>query len=254
MNIFVEGDVTLEGLVDILKGMLDIHTVLYNPEEEAPYELYEEHTLILVGENTYFNGDGINFEDFHYEIDVRGFAIRDASEEIAHKHQRAEYIFSRLKETGKFRLMLAFDAQAKQEEFIPPQFQQPPSEYALKSQQLPTGVRIYVETAEPMLDFAHELESLLHTTAKERTGTWEKIWYLLNDGKADFYVMRTKTLGNYIIDVKGRVFIPGERRYWQFESARQLYEQLKATNKYVLRLADGRKNIIEEFSPTPEAS
>jgi hypothetical protein len=115
MNIFVEGDVTLEGLVDILKGMLDIHTVLYNPEEEAPYELYEEHTLILVGENTYFNGDGINFEDFHYEIDVRGFAIREPSEEIEHKRQRAEYIFARLKATSQFRLMLANDGQFKEE-------------------------------------------------------------------------------------------------------------------------------------------
>jgi hypothetical protein len=100
-----------------------------------------------------------------------------------------------------------------------------------------------------MLDFVHELESLLHTTAQERTGSWDQIWYRLNDGKAYFDVMRTKTLGNYVIYVEGRVFIPGERRYWQFESAHQLYEQLKATNKYVLRLTDGRKNIIEEYSP-----
>lgn len=253
MNVFVDGDLTLDKLVDMLKGILDIVHVKYDPKKEAPYELYEEHTLLLVSENTFFNIDGINFEDFHYEIDLRGFNIRDTTKEIAQSRQRAEYIFTHLKDTGKYRLMLTNDAQIKEEEFIPFQYQKPLSEYALKAQQLPEGISVYAMTNASMSDFVHELEQLLHTTAMQRTGSGNRIWYLLNDGKAQFDVMQTKMMGTYVIDVVGRVFISGERRYWQFESARSLYEQLKATGKYALQLKDNDGTLFEEFSPTLEA-
>lgn len=250
-NIFVEGDLTLEELVEILKGMLDITHEYYHPERGMPYNLYEEHTDIRIGENTFFNYDDLNFEDYHYEIDLRGIHFKDGGERSHWEYQRALYIFNRLKETGKYRLMLTFDEQIKDEEFIPPQYQQPPSDYAIKAQQLPEDITIHTRGNVPISDFVHELEQLLHTSAKEIVVDSDYSWYHLYDGRAQYHVSPKATPGHYDIDVKGRVYIPGERRYWQFESARNLYEQLKSTGKYTLQLKGNRGHIFEEY-PLPQ--
>ena len=70
-NIFVEADISLQQLMAIVESILDIKKQQFLDEHEPMYELYELHTVVLIGENTFFNDEDVLVEDYHYQIDVR---------------------------------------------------------------------------------------------------------------------------------------------------------------------------------------
>lgn len=123
INIFVEADVSLQQLVTVVESILDIKKQRFLDKYEPIYELYEARTVILISENTFFNDDGVNVEDYHYQIDLRslrGFChFKSLQETVAWEEQRARYLYDQLKATNQYRLMLTKEIYTKREEFVP---------------------------------------------------------------------------------------------------------------------------------------
>ena len=86
---------------------------------------------------------------------------------------------------------------------------------------------------------------------KERS---KRSWYELRTPQAIYFLYENSypdiySEYQYEIDVQGCVYIPGEKRYWQYESARTLFEQLKATGKYRLVFTGELTEKLAEFVP-----
>jgi hypothetical protein len=248
-NILVEGDTSLEGLAAEVEQLLEVTGKHYRAEDDPYYVLYEARTEVIVRENTSFNEGGLNLEDYHFEIDVRGWGsgFQAVGDKDRWEDERAHFLFEQLKATGRYRLLLTRELERKEDEFTPQDYRQKSSEHARQAQTLPQAVSIYVATNRSLEDLAKELEGVLgvHAERHERP----VLWYSLRDSQAIYQLM-----GNvyqdlfsgyaYGIDVKGRVYtVPGERRYWQYETARTLFNRLKETGQYGLLLSGDRKKL-----------
>lgn len=263
INIFVEADISLQKLVTIVESILDIKKQRFLDEYEPMYELHELHTVVLISENTFFNDDDVNVEDYHYQIDLRSLHNFQSIEEAnGWQDQRARYLYDQLKARGHYRLLLTKEVYTKIEEFVPAQYNTIPSELAYKAQTLPTEIAVYVVGDLSLSELAKELEHLLVVSALPRSNNHNSTWYEFRGTKAWFFLSQNTSSGrfsaySYIIEIKGHVYIPGERRYWQYESAKSLFEQLKETGRYTLALVgdtgdlqlEDQERVLDEFVP-----
>ncbi|MBA2285345.1 MAG: hypothetical protein H0W02_07690 [Ktedonobacteraceae bacterium] len=119
MDIFVNTEESLEEFTNVLESLVGISAQRCSTNDEIWYELQDERTSLSVGTHEYINNQGMNFEAYRYDIEVREINIREAEERVQWLHDTAFMIFNRLKDTRRYPLLLADDLQKKVEEYQP---------------------------------------------------------------------------------------------------------------------------------------
>jgi hypothetical protein len=81
----------------------------------------DPHVDVLVYENDFENDKDVNFEDYQIVISVRAWRLRGSNEADwkAWREGFARSVYERLKETGRYGLMLVDGVQTKLDEYRP---------------------------------------------------------------------------------------------------------------------------------------
>jgi hypothetical protein len=255
IDILVNAELSLDGLAQEIEALLGMLAHRKTDNDETWYEFQDEHTFLTLGNHDYVNDQGIDFESYEYDIQVFAINIKAVEERQQELYKSARRIFHTLQETHKYALLLVDNLQVKLDEFIPEVYQKEPSQYAIQSQTLPEDIQLFVTGDISFEDFSQELERLLNVPAKLRLKEQsDRKWYELRTQQAIYFLYENSYLDiypeyQYEIDIQGRVYIPGERRYWQYESAHTLFEQLKATGRYRIVFAGELFEKLAEFAP-----
>ncbi len=91
------------------------------PSEEGVYEalMPDQRSWILLIANANFESDEeINFNLYTYTIGFQGF--KDKHYSIDHVKEEGHWLFNKLKEIGKYELLLLYDMQKVADRFSPP--------------------------------------------------------------------------------------------------------------------------------------
>jgi hypothetical protein len=97
------------------KRVVDGDQVRWEPAVPDP------HVDVVVYENDFVNDKDVNFEDYQIVISVEAWRLRgsDEADWTARREGFARMVYERLKETGRYGLMLVDGVQRKLEEYRP---------------------------------------------------------------------------------------------------------------------------------------
>jgi hypothetical protein len=119
-DIFVDSHESLEDFVGELESLLNIKAKRFSRGEDIWYELKGERTLLIVVEHDLVNDSGMNFEDYRYEVEVSAInIIKDPDERLKWQNEAARMVFNKLKEMGKYPILLVDNLQVKLDAFHP---------------------------------------------------------------------------------------------------------------------------------------
>jgi hypothetical protein len=249
IDVFAAAEIALDTFVQEVEHVLGLTAKRIQESYSVCYELQDEQTVFIVSENLSLVNDGGNdFEDYNFSIGIEGF-IQEPAKRISWQRKRAKDVFDGLKATDKYRLLMVYDVQKKLDEFIPVSQQQARSEYAFNAQELPASLRILLATDWPLDGIANEVGGILNVPVEVVSDNSKK-GYIFQTLQARYTLTQYGIKYPYIIHVEGRISLPGERRYWQYENGRVLFEQLKKTGHYTLALVGEMKDqdrILDEY-------
>ncbi|MDQ2715704.1 MAG: hypothetical protein M3Z08_12415 [Chloroflexota bacterium] len=268
IRIFVAADTSLAHFAQELGELLALPAEYQQNRFNFFYRLADANTLYTVVESDFPNleratGHIVPFEDYRFLIYVDEHSIRKPEKRLQWQQKRAQDAFNALKATNTYRLLMVDDGFNQLDAFTPPGQDLPLSKYAQQAQGLPAHMMIWLASDQPMAAIAADLERLLEIAPQvipvddetQYSFLTEQTRYQLVRHRIEHPSNRNYQEYPYIIHVKGRVFTPGERRYWQAESARALFAQLKATGRYYLALLgdferrDASYEVLDSFEP-----
>jgi hypothetical protein len=119
MNIFVASSLPLEAFVKEVSSLLDFQFQFSEDQYEKWYVALLPQGKVTLGKHEFENNKDMKFEDFNFVIDFWVNRNLDDSNREQTKQAVGRKIFSALKQTGKYRLMLVHDVQTKIDEFRP---------------------------------------------------------------------------------------------------------------------------------------
>src|SRR5690242_12780149 len=269
IQILVAADTSLEQFAQELGELLALPVQPQQNRFQLLYELEDAQTNYTVVESDLPNterapGDIVHFEDYRFLIFVNEHSILDPKKRLQWQRKRAQDAFDALKATNQYRLLMLDDAFQQLDVFVPQAQALPLSPYTHQAQGLPARIMIFLAGEQSMETIANDLETLLGVVPQAITVDHETQYTFLTE-QALYQLVRRRiehpSASNYEqypynIQVKGRVFAPGERRYWQAESARSLFTGLKATGRYYLALLGdpyqigASYQVLDTFEPT----
>lgn len=262
IRIYVAAETPLAVFVQEIEQLLHLSAQRFQKSYIIRYELLEKQTAFIVTESFLENYGTFNFEDYCFCISILD-RIEDPEEGNQWKQKRANDAFQALKATGKYRLLMTDDYDDKLGEFTPAS-QQPLSEYALKARDLPVRLKLFLASGQSLETIAHEMEHLLDRPI-DVIPRDDKKYYTFQMLQTRYRLVqheiepptRSYEAYPYIVHIESRVCRPGERRYWQYESAISLFQQLKETGRYKLALVgdmgdlhlEDQDRVFAEFVP-----
>jgi hypothetical protein len=119
IDIFVDSCAPLEDFVNELESLLGITFQRVYDNGETWHEFKDQHIVLTVGTHEYENSHNMNFQDYHYDIEVRALNIQTEEERKKWRDDFAHSVFKKLKETNNYRLMMIENLGVKLEEFDP---------------------------------------------------------------------------------------------------------------------------------------
>ncbi|HLO89491.1 MAG TPA: hypothetical protein VK203_31400 [Nostocaceae cyanobacterium] len=119
LDIFVASEMQIMDFVEQIESLLDIKLQLIRDEYESWYEYHDSNIHLILGGHEFENDRDMNFEDYRYLISIRARNIETEEEREKWRNDFTDKVFSKLKETQKYPLMLVDDVQTKLEEFFP---------------------------------------------------------------------------------------------------------------------------------------
>jgi hypothetical protein len=116
--LYIEGAPSLNALaaeVSILSGLSFERTI---EENCATYRYSERDFTLILGEDHGMENDrDLNFEDYTYDINLRRHNVGDREQAQANTLKFAKNLFAKLKDAGRYRLMLVENCQKKLDSF-----------------------------------------------------------------------------------------------------------------------------------------
>ncbi len=119
MDIFVDADAPITTFILELELLLAVKFQLRSREDEIWYEVDSPKLVLTVGEHEFESDDGLNFEDYRYNIALWPINYKTEEEWAQIRNEAAQRIFQQLKATQKYSLILVDDVQVKLAEFSP---------------------------------------------------------------------------------------------------------------------------------------
>ena len=119
IDIFVDSRAPLEDFVSQLESLLGITFQRVYDNGEIWYEFKDQHIVLTVGTHEYENSRNMNFQDYHYDIEVRALNIQTEKERKKWRDDVAHSVFRKLKETNSYHLMMIENLGVKLDEFAP---------------------------------------------------------------------------------------------------------------------------------------
>jgi hypothetical protein len=116
IDIFVDSRAPLEDFVSELESLLGITFQRVSDNGEIWCEFKDKHIALTVGTHQYENSRNMNFQDYHYDIEVRALNIQTEEERKKWRDDFARSVFKKLKETNNYRLMMIENLGVKLEE------------------------------------------------------------------------------------------------------------------------------------------
>ncbi len=119
IDVFVGTAENLEDFIRELESLLNIKLKIAFYGHNILYEYYNSRIVLSVGDHDYDNDRDMNFEDYQYDIEIRA-VNRDTEEERKKWREDFSYlVFNKLKEMGRYKLMMVDNLQIKLKEFHP---------------------------------------------------------------------------------------------------------------------------------------
>lgn len=264
-DILVNAQVPLEDFVRELESLLAICFQFASDSWDEWYEYRDPQIALRVWMSDYESHDGLNFEDYRYNIEVGG--TRDEKR----RQDFARSVFEKLKETKKYPLLLTdYDLQHDLDEYTPEGFSEP-RVLVLKARTLPGDMRLYVDLVPSSEVLLEDLKAYFQALGLSVSRT-EEVDFLLPT--MSVFVGQVSDILTYdsiaktnkeilpvadvfhTISVKARVhlpgglIVPGERRYWVYELMMRLFEHLKVLGCYRLLLrSEAEDRNLATFDP-----
>lgn len=111
--VFIEGAPSLKALAAEV-STLGLTLERVNEDDSETYQYSEsDFTLILGMDHGLENDRDLNFEDYAYQMILWRHNTADREQSQANTLKFAKVLFAKLKETGRYRLMLVEDTQKK---------------------------------------------------------------------------------------------------------------------------------------------
>lgn len=119
IHVFVDTAENLEKFAGKLEALLNIKMEVASYVYGTLYEYRNAQIVLSLGDHDFDNDRDMNFEDYRYDIKIRA-VNRDTEEERKEwREDFADLVFDKLRETGKYQLMMVDDLQVKLREFHP---------------------------------------------------------------------------------------------------------------------------------------
>ena len=119
LDIFVDFPQGIEHLIKELEFILALKFELISDGTDNWYEFRNSTITLTVGKHDFENDRDINFEEYPYNLSIRGLNISNELERKKWRDDFASYVLHKLKATERYHLMLVDDLQVKLEEFAP---------------------------------------------------------------------------------------------------------------------------------------
>ena len=121
IDIFVDTDVSFHGFLENLEILLETPVQRYSRNDEIWYEFHYAHAVLAVGGHDYENDNGIRFEDYRYDIEIRAITVdvKTVEEQQDRLDHAAQTVFQKLQETRKYRILMVANLQEVLDSFTP---------------------------------------------------------------------------------------------------------------------------------------
>jgi len=119
IHLFIDTKSGLETLAQEVSGLLRINLHQCADAYETWYEYDNATTVLTLGTHDFENDQGMNFEAYRYDIELRALNLGEPEEREQRLADLVKFVYQKLKATQRYPLLLVDDLQVKLAEFSP---------------------------------------------------------------------------------------------------------------------------------------